>query len=179
MTRIIPALTLILLCLANGTIRAQEMVSPTYEHLKDLERFVGEWEVKGYITTGDQRDDIKLVANYRWLHQKAFMLATLHDSETKEIIYVGVLGWDPDKQHLMSWDFNFMGTIFNYYQGKNDDGWWVKGTGRMPDHAKVSFRGQFTFIDDNTMRQQGSGTRTKDGSEEATTLDVAYTRIER
>jgi hypothetical protein len=161
------------LALGAATTFGQQDVGPTYEHLKDLEHFAGDWELEGVLTTGDTEEKISVIASYRWLQNKSFMLVTLQDTRTKEIPYVGVLGWDPDKQHLMSWDFNLQGTIFSYYQGKSDEGWWVRGTGRMPDGGEIAFSGEFSFVDDKTMNYKGAGTITKDG--EKTLISLEHT----
>ena len=92
---------------------------------------------------------------------------------------MGVLGWDPDKQHLMSWDFNLLGTIFSYYQGKSDEGWWFKGTGRMPDGAKIEYEGKYRFVDDNTMNVTGSGIQQRDGEKTALSMKFTSKRLSR
>jgi hypothetical protein len=167
------------LALGAATTFGQQDVGPTYEHLKDLEHFVGDWELEGVLTTGDVTEELSVIASYRWLQNKSFMLVTLEDTRTKEIPYVGVLGWDPDKKHLMSWDFNLLGTIFTYYQGKSDEGWWLRGTGRMPDGAKIEYEGKYRFVDDNTMNVTGSGIQQKDGEKTALSMKFTSKRLSR
>jgi hypothetical protein len=178
MTRIISVVTTAI-CLGAVVVQAQESLAPTYTHLKDLEYFAGDWEVTGPMVTGDKREELSVITSYRWLQNKAFMLVTLQDTRTKEMPYVAVLGWDPDKKHVMSWDFNLLGTIFNYYQGKDEKGWWVKGTGRMPDGATIEFSGLYTLLDDTTTDYKGSGTITKDGKKTPVTLELKGKKIRR
>ena len=179
MRRILPALIIFFVPLSGAITSAQQDVGPTYEHLKDMEIFVGDWEFKGPMVTGDKKEEISVIASYRWIQNKAFMLVTLQDTRTKEIAYVGIMGWDPDKKHVMSWDFNLMGIIFTYYQGRSEEGWWLKGTGRMPDGATIDFRALYTLVDDNTMDYKGSGTITKDGKKTPVTLEFPAKRIKR
>lgn len=179
MKRITPALMTIVICLDAANCLAQGDLAPTYKYLKDLEYFAGDWEWKGLMTTGDEKEELSVIASYRWIKNKAFMTATLQESKTKETVYVATFGWDPDKKHMMSWDFNFLGTIFSYYQGRTNEGWRVKGGGRMPDGATIDFSALFTFVDDNRMTYKGSGTRTKDGTKVPLTLEFTAKRIKK
>lgn len=177
MKRSTSALVTVVLCLGVTFTAAQEEVGPTYKHLKDLELFAGDWELQGTMITGDERQDISLIASYRWIQNKAFMLMTLQETQTKELLHVAVIGWDPDKNHIMSWEFNLLGTIFSYYQGRSDKGWWHKGNGRSPDGATSDLSGLHTVVDDNTMDYKTSGTIHREGNNIPVTVELKAKRI--
>ena len=116
------------------------------------------------MVTGDKKQEISVIASYRWIQNKAVMLVTLqaHTAQKRYPTWESWVGTRV-KKHLMNSDFNLLGTIFSYYQGKSEEGWWLKGTGRMPDGATLEFRGLYTLVDDNTMDYKASDTITKDG----------------
>lgn len=166
-------------CFSSAATTAQEDAGPTYQHLKELEHFVGDWMFKGPMVTGEEKQELSVVASYRWLQNKSFMLVTLEDTVTKELPYVAVIGWDPKEEHIMSWDFNLRGTIFSYRQGKNEDGWWIKGKGRMPDGATIEFTGLYKIVDADRMDYKGSGTIVRGEQKIPVTLEYTATRIKR
>ncbi len=92
---------------------------------------------------------------------------------------MAVIGWDPDKNHIVSWGFNLLGTTFSYYQGKNEQGRWVKASGRMPDGATIEFSGLHSLVEENTMEYAGSRTFTKEGNKIPVTLGQTAKRINR
>ena len=165
------------MCLAAPTISAEEEVRAICPNLTELDRFVGEWIIRGPMVIGEEQEDLSAVASYRWMRNKAFLLLTIQDTETDELAYVAVIGWDPCEECVMSWDFNYEGTVFRYYQNPIEHGWSIKGSGRLSDGGTVEFSGHHTFIDEDTMEYRGSGTFIRNGNEIPVSLEYTAKRL--
>ena len=159
-------------------------VGPHYEHLKDLECFVGNWKVEGEMKT--EFEPLARLAggkmvrfvSYQWMTNKNYLVVTYKEKPRSSSDYIAVIGWDPEKKQIRSWDFNGQGAHLQYVHTKTKKGWAVDGTSIYPGGVKGKYRGVFEMIDDDTFASSGKGTMVVDGKEVEVSLSLTAVRRE-
>ncbi len=126
-----------------GEIELQEVTS-NFEHLKDLEWMVGNWE--------DIDDNIEIFFTNRWDGHKNFLTENFQmkiyghdDIEGKQII-----GWDPVKKVIRSWVFDSDGGFGEGTWEKSDKSWQVDLHFTLSDGRTASSKNIYTPIDANS-----------------------------
>jgi hypothetical protein len=159
-----------------------EEVGPHYEHVKELEYFLGSWRVTGQFETEFgplaelTQGKLIRVFSYEWMSGKNFLTLTIREKPRASVEYQAVFGWDPAKSQIKSWDFNAQGAYLEYVHIKKDDGWVLEGTSVYPGGAKGTYRAVITIVDQDTFRHEGSGVMKQDGKETKVTLSYTANR---
>lgn len=146
--------------------------------LKDLEYFVGTWNIEGEMKVEGEFEGLdevtgkplRMQSTYEWFHNKAFMLVTIRENPQAAPSYVAVIGWDPERKQIRSWDFNAQGARLRYVHIKKDGGWVLEGPSVYPGGAEGVYRGEIKIIDQQTFRTEGKGTMKQDGKESQVSL---------
>ena len=163
---------------ASMVVGQAEDVSPHYQHLGELEYFVGTWQINGGLEVkGDFRGlealeniPLKQVMTYEWLKSKGFLALIIRDTPDSPIAYLGAIGWDPEHKQIRSMDFNTQGAWLKYVHIKKDFGWVMEGTSVYPGGVEGVYRAEIKVIDDNHFRHEGKGTMKENGKESTLTL---------
>ncbi|MBS0655259.1 MAG: SgcJ/EcaC family oxidoreductase [Verrucomicrobia bacterium] len=119
------------------------VAAPThYEHLKDLDWFVGGW-----ISAGD--DTVVTKSLYGWDHNKNFLIHsfTMDVLSQKELTGEEVIGWDPIEKKIRSWTFDSDGGFGQGTWSKEDDSWYVTVVYILPDGKRASATHIYTKVD--------------------------------
>ena len=171
-------LSTVFLLTASMVIGQAEDISPHYQHLKDLEYFVGDWEIVGTLkVTGDFQGldefegvPLRQVLSYQWMKNKNFMLVSARNTGEKLISYQGFIGWDPVTERIQSRDVNSQGAWHKYVHIKRDFGWVMEGTAVYPGEAEGVYRAEIRIADKNSFRHVGKGTLKQGGKTSTVTL---------
>lgn len=147
--------------------------SPVYEHLKDLECFVGNWEGQSTVPESQahsasakvwENKPLLLRMNTSWAPGNNALISHTVFQVPGEVTITGTIlwGWDPNEK-------NFKATLFTSHKGfwsdviqKKEDGFVSNYTGTNLDGAACTGTTTYTFPDDNTMVVSESN-RTCDG----------------
>jgi uncharacterized protein (TIGR02246 family) len=123
-----------------------DLVAPPthYEHIKDLDWFVGGWV--------SQDDDTVITKNlYEWDHNKNFLVHSfiMDVLGQKELSGEEVIGWDPIEKKIRSWTFDSDGGFGHGVWSKEDDSWYVAVVYILPDGKRASATHIYTKVDGN------------------------------
>ena len=145
------ALTVVAI-LTGGLCVGQEP-SPNYEHLKELEPFVGEWKVEGAVNN----QAVSLWMHCKWMSGKGFLIQKLTpERNSTDFGWMRVVGWDSGKQKVTSYEFYGGGGQAKSIHTKSDKGWIVEKTRTTQGGTTIDQRIDITFsADKNAYRAEG------------------------
>lgn len=122
-----------------------------YEHLKELEWLVGEWE--------DEDQDSKNETNTKWDRYKNFITQnfTVYVEGIFELEGHQIIAWDPIKLQIRSWIFDSDGGFGEGVWKKQDHNWVVETSYTTPDGKKGSSLNIYTPLDKNSYKWESIG----------------------
>jgi hypothetical protein len=170
---------------ASMVVGQADEVGPHFEHLKDLEYFVGDWRINGKVETDFEplaeltEGPLRLVFSYDWMDKKSFLTLDIREKPKSPVQYHAAIGWDPVRKQIRSRDFNSAGAWFEYVHVKTEKGWIVEGESVYPGGTKGTFRGEITIIDKDAFGYEGAGVMFHEGQEIDVSLKYKATRRQR
>src|SRR5262249_25252411 len=127
------------------SLRHGEMISTPghYEHLKELEWMIGEWE------DVDKDADIRIIC--AWTAGKNFMTRSFTVTVDGTITHQGIqiVGWDPLQRRIRSWVFDADGTFGEGVWQREGNRWTIKATGVLPGGKRSTATQVITRVDAN------------------------------
>ena len=138
-------------------VQDDQAVSPVYEHLKDLEDFIGNWvaedtltqDMPGFAKTGEK---VTFHATARWIQNKAIMnidftATTAAGNATHER---WIFGWDAANKKIVYSGFDSLGgRVWGDTRKENPDKWIWENNGVGSDGTQGSGIGTTTMLDNN------------------------------
>jgi hypothetical protein len=134
--------------LSKPVSEADEPVS-NYEHLKQLDRLVGRWEVTGKFLDGT---DYEAEHIWRWGLNKNFLMGTFRRKDNGKFVVVAktMIGWDVAEKRIKGWEFWDDSQGEFTLPSENT----VTGSGHFHDGTKYTFVGKSTWPDNDTEEYQ-------------------------
>ena len=138
-------------------IQEEQVVSPAYEHLKDLEDFVGDWvandtlteDMPGFAKKGEK---VTFRATGRWIQNKSIMntdftATTAAGSANHER---WIFGWDAVNKKIVYSGFDSLGgRVWGETKKVNPDRWIWESNWANADGTQGSLTGTMTMLDGN------------------------------
>lgn len=139
-------------CLASGAA-GQAPPPSNYEHLKGLEYFIGEWDLK---TASPDAESGEAQLKCEWTLNKNFLMwAASGKAEGKDVVFFrGMTGWDAPTMSIKGWYFWAFAIQSEAVMSKTENGWEHKLSASLPDGTKAKNKGVFTIVDKNTYNYQ-------------------------
>jgi hypothetical protein len=149
--------------LSASYVAAQDGPSPVYEHLKDLECFVGTWEAKGVVPSSPDLSETPrpwagkaflVRMTVTWAPDKSAQLIKIVGSypDGVKITSSGLRGWDQSTKKLREYEFTTHKGVWKSTVTKDGNTWLQEYSGHNLDGAKCSgtmgmkFEGKDKFI---------------------------------
>jgi uncharacterized protein (TIGR02246 family) len=114
-----------------------------YEHLKELEWFLGNWV--------DTDEDVTIESINQWVMNKNFLIQRFNMKLYDHPVMKGrqIIGWDPSIQKIRSWIFDSDGGIGEGTWSKFGDKWYVKTSYTLANGDKASAINIYSKKSDN------------------------------
>jgi uncharacterized protein (TIGR02246 family) len=121
---------------------------PAHERLRVLEWLLGEWV--------NESDDEVVFTTCKWSDDGNFLLRDFDVKIEGRIALRGTqrIGWDPQQGRFRMWVFDDSGGFAEGLLSRDDDRWFVKGTGVRSDGQSVSFTTAVTPLGKDRLRWQ-------------------------
>jgi uncharacterized protein (TIGR02246 family) len=118
--------------------------SPAYQHLKQLEWLVGEWQGEG------AKAEVR--STCEWAPEKSFLLIhyIVERSASEPKLVTLRIGWDPANETIRSWVFDSLGGFGEGTWRRDGNRWIVESTGVLPDGSTGGSTDVWEFVDENT-----------------------------
>lgn len=137
--------------------QSEQVVSPVYEHLKDLEAYVGEWvaedtmpeDAPGFAAKGDK---VTYQASVNWVRNKAILQMdfVMTAQNGKHVDTRWHLGWDAANKTVVYSGFDSLGGRVWGETKKNDTGRWIwENKWSDADGKQGTSIGTTTMLDNN------------------------------
>jgi hypothetical protein len=136
-----------LLIIATSLLPGQaETPSPTHQHLKEMECFVGDWIFEGQTPSG-AKYVLKIATDWTLggSFQEVDYLVEIDDRTAVTI--KEVRGWDPATKRIKVWMFRSTGGHGEGFLSREGEAWVLKETTLLPDGNKTSSTVTSTFAD--------------------------------
>jgi uncharacterized protein (TIGR02246 family) len=132
-----------------STVRDLRVEVPTsYRNIEDLEWLIGTWT--------SEEQGAKSVSICRWVANKSFVersyTVTLPDGTTNS--GVQIVGWDPQGEHVQSWNFSADGGHALGIWSPRENGWEAEVRGVLGDGTSTTATNLLTRLDDNAYAWQ-------------------------
>lgn len=103
-----------------------------YEHLKELEWMVGDWE--------DNAEGVSIQTSCKWTANRSFLTRSYKVTRDDLVALEGtqVIGWDPTTKEIRSWLFDSDGGFGEGKWTRDGNNWTVKLTAVLPDGRSAS-----------------------------------------
>lgn len=122
-----------------------ESPSPNPENsaspLHELAWLIGAWR--------DDSEDVVLETECRWATNESFLVRSFRVEVDGVVNLEGtqVLGWDAADETIRGWVFDSDGGFAHERWHREDDKWWIEGSGTLPDGRKASSQRCLRVID--------------------------------
>ena len=126
-----------LMVAASLTLAQADGMPSNYEHLKDLDYFVGQWKAEGTASNGSE---YTVLRSYKWILNKNFLSDELviRVGDRQVWASMGLFGWDPSEKKIKSGSANASGGLGQVTWTKHDDGGTGEYSGIAADGQEVS-----------------------------------------
>lgn len=108
-----------------------------YQHLEELDYFVGQWKAEG---TGPEGSEYTVLRSFKWILNKNFLSDELviRLGDRQVWASMGLFGWDPSQKKNKSWSANASGGLGMISWTKDGDGGTGEYSGIAADGREVS-----------------------------------------
>ncbi len=128
-----------------------EKASSNFEHLKNLDWFVGNWV--------DDDENVDIIFNVKWDKSKNFLTQKFTLSLLGQEALEGfqIIAWDPAKKQVRSWVFDSDGGFGNGFWNENGDSWQANMMYTLSDGKTASAVLIYKKIDENSYTFSSTG----------------------
>jgi hypothetical protein len=115
-----------------------------FDHLKQLEWLVGDWESEGKNTL--------VTFTCKWNKNHSFLVIdqTIHLKDQEEMTLTQFIGWDPLQQQIRSWVFDSRGGFGEGLWTRAGNRWMVESAGVLSDARRATSNSSWKYVDDHT-----------------------------
>ena len=120
-------------------------VDSHYDKLKELEWLVGDWY--------DEEEGFDVEISCSWTKNQNFISRTFVVSNDSEVESSGlqIIGWDAQKQQILSWLFDSDGSVVTGTWNKREDRWVVQSVASLADGGSGSFTSIYRPLEDGNL----------------------------
>ena len=138
-------------------VQEEQVVSPAYEHLKDLEDYIGNWVAEDTLTEdmpgfAKRGEAVTYHASIRWIHNKSILqmdfVSAAPDGKSFEARWN--FGWDAVNKKIVYSGFDSLGgRVWGSTKKENPDKWVWESNWAGTDGTQGSAVNTTTLLDDN------------------------------
>ena len=130
------------------TDKPKPKIKSNYEHLQPLQWMIGSW--------ADEDQQVRIVTECKWTKNQNFITRSFTVAQNDDIHLSGmqIIGWDPKAEQIRSWTFDSDGGFSEGEWQQEDNFWFVKKRGTLPDGSTASATSIIELVDDDTFEFQ-------------------------
>lgn len=130
------------------TDKPEPEIKSNYEQLQVLEWIIGTWV--------DEDEDITIVTECKWTKNQNFITRsfTVANGDDIQLSGMQVIGWDPKAEQIRSWTFDSDGGFSEGTWQQEDNFWFIKKRGTLPDGSTASATSIIEMVDNDTFEFQ-------------------------